>query len=54
MHALRLIVAFANGMYGFRSEFIPCFDDVRHLLAYHWGCEIAHRVTLRRYERGGL
>lgn len=47
---MKITKAFINGVREFRLSLTTNYDDDRLMLAYDWGREIAHRVTLRRYE----
>jgi hypothetical protein len=44
-----MLEAFALGMWEFRLTFTATFADKRSI-AYDWGREWAHRLTLRRYD----
>ena len=46
---MRTIKAFINGMREFKLSCTTHYDG-RLLQAYDWGRELAHRVTLRRYD----
>ena len=48
---LQHIKAFMLGVAEFRSCLTTHFDDPL-IRSYDWGREIAHRITLRRYETG--
>jgi hypothetical protein len=47
---MKTIRAFVLGLYEFRRMFTTSFDTDREYEAYDWGREIAHRVTLRRWD----
>ena len=47
---LRKIKAFVNGVAEFRCNVTTGYDDADEFNAYEWGREIAHRITLRRYD----
>jgi hypothetical protein len=42
--------AFILGVIEFRLTCTTSFDDAARANAYDWGREIAHRLTLRRFE----
>lgn len=44
------VKAFLIGMAEFRSDFTTHYDDYGLSIAYDWGREYAHRITLRRYD----
>ena len=44
------IRAFLLGVREFRLSFTTSYDNEALLEAYDWGREVAHRVTLRRYD----
>ena len=45
------IKAFFLGLVEFRSAFTTHFDDYGATLAYDLGRELAHKLTLRRFEQ---
>lgn len=47
---MKITKAFFNGVREFRLSMTTHYDNDRLVLAYDWGREIAHLVTLRRYE----
>jgi len=44
---MKILKAFLLGMREFRSDFTTSCDEDE---AYDWGREIAHRLTLRRFD----
>lgn len=48
---MRHLSAFLRGMREFRSDFTASYDDTALQDAYDWGRELAHRVTLRRFDQ---
>lgn len=48
---IRRIRAFILGMLEFRSDFTTHFSEWGAMRAYDYGRELAHRFTLRRFER---
>lgn len=50
--ATNYVKAFLNGVREFRLSWTTSYDDYSTLVAYDWGREIAHRITLRRFEQG--
>ena len=49
--AMRYPNAFALGMYEFRRMWTTHFAAGDEFEAYDWGREIAHRLTLRHFDR---
>lgn len=47
---MRNIKAFIKGIQEFRMDSTTSYNDYAELSAYDWGREMAHRVTLRRFE----
>lgn len=47
-HTMATLKAFLLGMREFRSDFTTHCEGEEE--AYEWGREIAHRLTLRRFE----
>lgn len=45
------VAAFFTGVREFRLSFTTGYDAPDLQRAYDWGREIAHRVTLRRFEQ---
>lgn len=45
---MRTIKAFLLGLFEFRSDFT---SHTSNIIAYDWGREIAHIITLRQFER---
>lgn len=44
-----MIYAFMLGILEFRSDLTTHFNGAQ-IVAYDWGREIAHQITLRRYD----
>lgn len=44
-----MLKAFLHGVIEFRRDYTAHYDDQR-AAAYDWGREIAHRLTLRKYD----
>ena len=44
------LLAFINGVRGFRTDFTAHYADYEVMRAYDWGREWAHRLTLRRFD----
>lgn len=44
------VTAFLLGVVEFRNAFTTHFNDYTALLAYDAGRELAHKITLRRFE----
>jgi hypothetical protein len=47
---MKKLFAFLNGMAEFRSRYTTHYSKYSHMCAYDRGRELAHRLTLRRFE----
>lgn len=48
---MKRIKAFIHGVREFRSDYTARYADLYLLDAYEWGRELAHRLTMRRWDK---
>jgi len=47
---MKTVLAVLNGICEFRSDFTTHYDDYSLMYAYDTGRELAHKLTLRRFD----
>ena len=49
---MKKVKAFLQGMWEFRLSFTTHYDDYALVTAYDQGRELAHKLTLRKFDSG--